>query len=102
MTRCAESPCSRLARSKCEWPLIGRKAGQTCSRALCVDHAQRDRTEEQTLCPAHMRQREKDDAIFVAEVRKLQREVWRFIADEKNAPPEMWPRWLYEERRQSA
>lgn len=47
---CSEIGCRRTATGKCTEPLKGKRAGQTCGRALCDECGG-----PKTICPPHQR-----------------------------------------------
>lgn len=49
--RCVECKTTRNIKL-CDWPLTGAKAGQTCDRPVCSEHALH-REPDTDYCPAH-------------------------------------------------
>lgn len=52
--RCGVEGCTNPAERVCDFPLGGRKTGQTCDRRLCAGHAHRHGPDVD-YCPAHER-----------------------------------------------
>lgn len=68
--QCSEPGCSRPAVVLCDYPLSGRKASRTCSRALCEGHRRQqqrfadtahDDSDSVDYCPV-IRQAMRDDS----------------------------------------
>jgi hypothetical protein len=58
LPQCKAAGCTGRAAAACEFPLRGKKAGQTCARPLCGSHtvtAARGGVERK-LCEGHARQ----------------------------------------------
>lgn len=55
--RCSIQGCTSHAAFECDYPLSGRKAGKTCDRSLCREHAsQQSKTSTGATvdyCPTH-------------------------------------------------
>jgi len=49
---CQIDGCSRPSTKLCDFPLAGRKAGKTCDRRLCDQHA-RAQGQDVDFCPTH-------------------------------------------------
>lgn len=59
LPQCRAAGCAGRATYKCEFPLRGKKAGQTCDRPLCRPHAVLKG--DKSYCEGHARLLERDE-----------------------------------------
>jgi len=53
---CSVEGCGGRVVKLCDFPLVGRKSGQTCNRAMCASHAKRigvTSDDSVDYCPVH-------------------------------------------------